>query len=122
MEKKKKPGGQRGNQNARIHGFYSKVMDAAERRNLTVANDIDGIDNEIAVLRVKIRNVLAKEPGNIKLIMAAITTLAGLLKARAALNKDQKKSLKESMGNMLQEIAAQIGAQAVSTLITKKIG
>jgi len=97
-KEKRSEGGQKGNQNARKHGFYSKVMDMAEKRNLTVANGIEGIDDEIAVLRVKLRNVLAKDPENIKLLMAASSTLAGLLKVRVELNKSQKKNVRESIG------------------------
>lgn len=119
---KKKKGAPKGNQFARKHGFYSKVMNSAEKRNLTVANGIDGIDDEIAVLRVKLRNVLAKEPENIKLIMAAAAVLAGLLKVSAELNKDQKKSVKESIGKLIQEVAMQAGVQVTGNLIGRAIG
>ncbi len=122
MEEKRKRGGQKGNQNARKHGFYSKVMDAAEKRNFTVANDIDGIDDEITVMRVKIRNMLAKDPENIKILMAAATILAGLLKARADLNKGQKKGFKESFGRMIKDTLIQVGSEAAGAVLSKKLG
>jgi hypothetical protein len=124
MEKreKTKKGGQKGNQNARKHGFYSKVLDAAQKRELAIAIDVEGIDEEIALMRVKIRSVLEKDPENIKLIMAATTTLAGLLKANLELNKNQKKSVAASIGKVIQELAMQSGVQVASTIIGKKLG
>jgi hypothetical protein len=91
MKEKQKRGGKKGNQNARKHGFYSKVLDAAQKRELAYAIDVEGIDEEIALMRVKIRSVLEKDPENIKLIMAALKTLAGLLKSDMELNKNQKR-------------------------------
>jgi hypothetical protein len=122
MNEKKTRSGKKGNQNARKHGFYSKVLDAAQKRELAVAIDVEGIDEEIALLRVKIKSVLEKDPENIKLIMAATTTLAGLLKANVELNKNQKKSVGESVGKLIQELAIQGGVQVASTIIGKKLG
>jgi hypothetical protein len=122
IREKKKRGGQKGNQNALKHGFYSKVVTSAQKRELAIAIDVKGIDEEIALMRVKIRSVLEKDPENIKLIMAATTTLAGLLKANLELNKNQKKSVAASIGKVIQELAIQGGVQVASTIIGKKLG
>jgi uncharacterized protein YjcR len=122
MREKKTRGGKKGNQNALKHGFYSKVVTAAQKRELQVAYNVEGIDEEIALMRVKIRSVLEKDPENIKLLMAATTTLAGLLKANVVLNKNQKKSVAASIGKVIQELAIQGGVQVASTIIGKKLG
>ena len=57
---KRKPGGQPGNQNARKHGCYSKILSPEEQRLLTVAS-IPGIDAEIALLRARIRSLVQEE-------------------------------------------------------------
>ena len=77
---KRKRGAPKGNQNARKHGFYSKVLDEAEQFDFELASGVNGIDDEIALLRVKIKSILEKDPENIKLIMQATNTLAGLVK------------------------------------------
>jgi uncharacterized protein YjcR len=118
---KNKKGAPKGNQYARKHGFYSKVLDEAQKRNLEVASNIDGIDEEIDILRVKIRNVLEKDPENIKLIMAAITTLANLLKTKVNLDKHQKKSFKDSLFKVIKEVAVPAGVNVISAAITKKM-
>ena len=60
-------GAPRGNQNARKHGFYSKVLNEAEQLDLELVSGVEGIDDEIALLRVKIKSILEKDPENIRL-------------------------------------------------------
>lgn len=121
VKEKRKKGAPKGNQYARKHGFYSKVLDAAEKRDLEVASDVDGIDDEIALLRVKIKRVLEKDPENLQLIMQATTTLAGLLKTRLNINKEQKKGLKEAIAKVIREAALPFGINVVSAVIGKRI-
>ena len=51
-------------------------------------------------MRVKIKSILEKDPENIKLIMQATNTLAGLVKTRYNITKEQRKGLKEAIGNV----------------------
>ena len=81
-ERKRKSGAPKGNANARKHGFYARVLDEAEQLDFESVSGVNGVDEEIALLRVKIKSVLEKDPENIKLIMAATNTLAGLVKTR----------------------------------------
>ena len=106
---KRKSGAPKGNQNARKHGFYAKVLDEAEQLDFELASGVNGIDDEITLLRVKIKSVLEKDPENIKLIMQATNTLAGLVKTRYNITKEQKKGLKEAIGNVLRDVALPLG-------------
>ena len=115
-EEKRKRGAPRGNQNARKHGFYSKVLDEAEQLDFELATGVDGIDDEIALLRVKVKSILEKDPDNIKLIMEATNTLAGLVKTRYNITKEQKKGLKEAIGNVLKDIALPLGIGIGATI------
>ena len=114
----RKRGGQKGNQNARKHGFYSKVLDEAGRIDFELASGVEGIDDEIALLRVKIKSLLEHDPENIKLIMQAATTLAGLVKTRYNISKEQRKGLKEAIGNVLKDVALPLGI-GIGTAISK---
>ena len=107
MERKR--GAPKGNQNARKHGFYSKVLDEAERLDFELATGVEGIDDEIALLRVKIKSLLEHDPENIKLIMQAANTLARLVKTRYNITKEQKKGLKEAISNVLRDVALPLG-------------
>ena len=113
---KRKRGGQPGNQNARKHGFYSKVLDEAGRLDFEVASGVEGIDDEIALLRVKIKSILEKDPENIKLIMQATNTLAGLVKTSYNMTREQRKGLTEAIGNVLKDVALPLGIGIGATL------
>ena len=104
-----KRGAPKGNQNARKHGFYSKVLDEAEQLDFELATGVDGIDDEIALLRVKIKSLITYDPDNIKLIMQATTTLARLVRTKYNISKKDKKNLKEAIGNVLKDVAIPLG-------------
>ena len=112
----RKRGAPRGNQNARKHGFYSRVLDEAERLDLELAQGVEGVDDEIALLRVKIKSILESDPENIRLIMEATNTLARLVRTRYNITKEQKKGLKEAIGNVLKDIALPLGIGIGATI------
>ena len=130
MPAKRKKDGPTGNQNInntgetpdpnfyRKHSFYGKVLDEAERLDLEAAAGVDGIDDEIALLRVKLKSVLASDPDNIKLIMQATNALARLVKTRYHITKEQKKGLKEAIGNVIRDVAIPLGIGA-GTILNK---
>ena len=118
MSAERKRGAPKGNQNARKHGFYSKVLDEAEQLDFELAAGVEGIDDEVTLLRVNIKSLLEHDPENIKLIMEATNTLARLIKTRYNISKEQKKGLKEAIGNVLREVAIPLGI-GIGTTISK---
>ena len=106
---KGKRGAPLGNQYARKHGFYSKVLDEAERLDFEMATGVEGIDDEITLLRVKIKSLLGNDPENINLIMQATSTLARLVRTRYNISKEDRKGLKEAIGNVLRDVALPLG-------------
>jgi len=117
-EAKGKRGAPKGNQNARTHGFYSKVLDEAEQIDFELASGVEGIDDEIALLRVKIKSLLEHDPENIKLVMQATNALARLMRTKYRITKEQRKGLKEAIGNVLRDVALPLGI-AVGAMIDK---
>ena len=43
-------------------GFYSRALDEAEGMDFELAHGVEGIDDEIALLRVKIKSLLESDP------------------------------------------------------------
>jgi len=117
-EAQRKRGAPKGNQNARKHGFYVRVLDEADQLDFELATGVEGIDDEIALLRVKIKSILENDPENIKLVMQATNTLAGLVKTRYKITKEQKKGLKEAIGNVLRDVALPLGI-GIATTVSK---
>ncbi len=114
MERKR--GAPKGNQNARKHGFYSKVLDEAERLDFELASGVEGIDDEIALLRVKIKSILEDEPKNVKLLVDATNALERLIRTRYKITKEQGKGLKEAIGNVLRDVALPLGIGIGATI------
>ena len=113
---KGKKGAPRGNQNARKHGFYSKVLDEAEQLDFELATGVEGIDNEIALLRVKIKSLIERDPENIKLIIQATNTLVRLVTTKYNISKEDKQGLKEAIGNVLRDVALPLGIGIGATI------
>ncbi len=109
MTTKRKRGAPPGNQNARKHGFYSKVLDEAEQLDLEEAAGIEGLDNEIAILRVKLRQLLEHHPDRIDLQLSAASTLARLMRTRYNITPEQKKDLKQAITTILRDVALPLG-------------
>ena len=105
----RKKGAQKGNQNARKHGFYSRALTEAEKVELEEASYVEGIDQEIALLRIKLRELVENQPDRIDLHMEAANTIARLVRTRYQISKEQKKSLKEAIAKVLTEVAAPLG-------------
>ena len=108
-----KRGAPKGNQNARKHGFYSQVLNESEQLQLEQARGIEGIDEEIAILRVKLRTLIDKQPDRFNLHLEAANTIARLVRTRYSITREQKKSLKEAITKVLTDIAVPLGIKAL---------
>jgi hypothetical protein len=100
-------------------GFYSRVLDEAERMELQVALEVKGLDEEIALLRWKIRSLLEKDPEDIKLLLQAANTLARLVKSRYNLSQDDDATLRDTIMNVLKELALPLGVKVGEKLLGK---
>jgi hypothetical protein len=106
---RRKSGARKGNQNARKHGFYSRVLDAEERCDFEEAVEVEGLDQEIAMLRVKIKSLLRRDPDNMKLITQATRALARLLAARYKIDSKDKQKLFDAVAGVLKGAALPLG-------------
>ena len=87
MRHKRRCGAPIGNQNARKHGFYSKVLTPAQEKTLKAVG-VDGLDGEIALLRVKIASILAHDPQNMRALNLAFSSLNRLVRTRHLLGSN----------------------------------
>ena len=108
-ELKLRRGAPYGNQNARKHGFYSRALNKLDRRDLKHAASIEGVDEEIALLRLKLKSVLTHDPENIRLVEQALLSLNRLLRTKNKLALVNKDVIKEAITNVLREVALPIG-------------
>ena len=91
MKEKRPAGAPRGNQNARKHGLYSRVLDEDQQLQLVKSRAVKGLDEEIAILRVKLFTLLDKYPERIELQIGTIAAIGRMVNTRfnisAALDK-----------------------------------
>jgi len=79
------------NRNGNYRGSYSKALQEAEKLELDEAYHIQGVDDEIALLRLKLRELVKEQPERIDLQLKAVNTIARLVKIRYQISKEQKK-------------------------------
>lgn len=113
-----KRGAPRGKAGAPKPGFYARVLDEADQLDFELASGVEGIDGEIALLRVKIKSLLENEPENVRLIMQVTNALERLIRTRYKITKEERKGLKEAIGNVIRDIAIPLGIG----IATKKLG
>ncbi|MFH0847652.1 MAG: hypothetical protein V1894_06350 [Chloroflexota bacterium] len=117
-------GGQPGNQNARKHGYYSSSFTGVDKAYLTQAGHIIGLDDEIALLRARLKSVVKHSPDNIRLISEAASTLARLMRTSHKLGFSQRENLEQLRWNVLYDVGSQLGLNVnqVACLFTGKTG
>jgi len=94
--------------------FYARVLDQAEALDFETAAETEGLDDEITLLRVKIKALLEKDPENLELLMAATGMLTKLIKARYSMNKKQEKNLGEAIKNIIRDIGVPLGVAVLN--------
>ena len=91
---------------AKAAGFYRSALSQAERLALSEAAEMRGLDDEIAVLRVKLRSALEENPQDVKLMFKGVELLVKALAARYRLSEQAEDELSERVEAVLRELGA----------------
>jgi len=100
----RKRGAQPGNQNARKNQFYSSVLPARDRAALRDAAAVEGISDEIAVLRVQLRSLLRDYPNRPDLYLDAASTIARLIRTQHQVSQDYRQPLRDAIEQVLEDV------------------
>ena len=92
--------------------FYGSALDAAERVGLEAASDIEGLDREIALLRLKLREVLSERPEDLQVMMRGIELLVKAVSARYRLSKQGEERLAESIAGVVRGVGGLLMPEA----------
>jgi hypothetical protein len=87
-------------------GFYTTRLSAREHGLLALAAQLEGVDAEIAVLRVLIRRVVTA--GDLKAARYGIDTLCRTLKTRHDLDDRATGTLATSLGRVLDSLGRDV--------------
>jgi hypothetical protein len=89
--------------------FYARALTEAERLEIEDAGHVEGVDDEIALLRLRMRELVANSPERIDLQMDLAAAISRLVKTRYQISSQQKKSLKAAITKVLEEVAVPLG-------------
>jgi len=99
-----------GNRNALKHGYYSRAfLDKKDRLDLARASSFQCVDEEIALLRFKIKAVVKKDPDNFRLITEALLSLNRLLRTRGKMELNFNEALTRAYENVFRDFALPVG-------------
>jgi len=101
-QSKRKRGAQKGNRNACKHGFYSGTLSPAEICQLRNIIDMEGVDPEIALIRVKLQSSLQYDPDNPRVITEASRLLVKWYSDNYRLDPTDRNYLRKVIENILE--------------------
>ncbi|MFY9813134.1 MAG: hypothetical protein WCF70_08625 [Dehalococcoidales bacterium] len=101
-KKKKNRGGQKGNQNARKHGFYSSFLIPDEINQFCKIVNTENVNLDVAVLRIKVQGVLQQAPDNRRVLYDASRLIARKYGAQLHFDRSDCASLKSVVNAGLQ--------------------
>ena len=78
--------------------FYRSVVDQAE---LTSALEIEGIDEELAILRIQLKKLLKERPEDLPLLLKGLELLARTVSARYRMSPKSTEAFAQSLSETL---------------------
>ncbi|MHB8104218.1 MAG: hypothetical protein ACYDG5_01570 [Dehalococcoidales bacterium] len=119
---KRKEDAPKSKRNPAVHGYYTRMLGEAEKRDFLKAAGIEGVDEEIALIRLEIKKaILGGDDSNLKTLIKATNALERLVRTKYQITTSQQKGLKEAIGNVIKDIAIPLGINVGSAIIEKKI-
>ena len=88
--------------------FYAEVLSKAEQAQLKQARKLEGIDEEIALLRVKLRDLMANNPDRVDLMYKGLDMLMKAVTTRYKLSPKSKNDLNESIIGVINGIGREL--------------
>lgn len=90
-------------------GFYAEALSAAERMRLPKARNVEGIDEEIALLRVRLFQYAKDHPERLDLLMKGVNTLVRAVAAKYRLSPKAQQDLAESIQGVIDGVGRSMG-------------
>ncbi len=88
--------------------FYDEAVDQAERLELERAQEIEGLDDEIALLRVRLKRAVEEHPQDMQLLVKGLDILVRAVGARYRLSPKSRKDLADNFAAALNSLGDQL--------------
>jgi hypothetical protein len=86
----------------RLRSFYAEALSEAERLELARAQEVEGLDEEIAVLRVRLKTALREHPEDLSLIAKGVDLLVKAVAARYRLSPKARRDLADNLAGLIE--------------------
>ncbi len=103
-EPKRKRGGQKGNQNARKHGFYAANLSVSEICRFWNIINRGGIEPEIVALRIKLESALHSRAANHRVLREASRLLSKWYRSKYRFDGADNTEFKKAVLSILERI------------------
>ena len=88
--------------------FYRSVLDAAEQTDIEQAAAAEGLDDEVALLRVLVRRELQEHPDDLRLVLQGMTLLVRAVSARYRLAPSDQQALEERIVTAVRSLTQSV--------------
>jgi len=88
--------------------FYAQSLTEAERESLKAARKLDGLEEEIAMLRVRLLSALRERPEDLQLLIAGVGMLVRAVATQYRLSPKASKDLANKMQAALNALGDQL--------------
>lgn len=95
-----------GDRREQAQEFYGRVLSRAQRVRLARARQVQGLDEEIALLRLKLQQLVQEHPENLDLLLKGINLLIRAVATRYKLSPAATEDLAESIRGVLKGVGA----------------
>lgn len=93
---------------AAARNFYRQALDQAERLDLERAQEIEGLDDEIALMRVRLKRAMEEHPQDVQLLVKGLDILIRAVGARYRLSPKSRRDLAENLAATLNSLGDQL--------------
>lgn len=92
-----------------LEGFYQEALSQAERLRLPRARQVKGLDEEIALLRLRLLSHAKEHPEEFELMLKGVALLVRAVATRYRLSPAAQQDLEQSMAGVLNGIGRSLG-------------
>lgn len=96
---------------AEVQDFYAQALSRAERLRLARAKEVEGVDQEIALLRVKLQQLAGRHPDKLDLLFKGVNLLLRAVATRYRLSPRAEDDLSRSIAGVLSGIGSALGLE-----------
>lgn len=89
---------------ASASGFYVSALSRAERMRFSKAHMAEGLDEEIALLRVRLHRLTQEHPEQFELLLKGLNTLVRAVATKYKLSDKPAEDLSENIAGVLRGI------------------